>query len=171
MKKSNFVSLCVMLFGILLSVGAYAQETKASPAATATGKIGEATVTVNYSSPGVKGRTIWGELVPYGEVWRAGANEATTVMFDKDVLVEGEALPAGTYSFYAIPGEKEWTVIFNKVTKQWGTEYDESQDALRVQVTPRESAQMNERLKYEVKDDELVLGWENLEVPISVQAQ
>ncbi|CAM3547781.1 DUF2911 domain-containing protein [Pontibacter korlensis] len=161
----------MLMFGIFVAFNAHAQETKASPPATASGKIGDATVTVNYSSPSVKGRTIWGELVPYGKVWRAGANEATTVTFDKDVMVEGEGLAAGTYSFYTIPGEDEWTVIFNKTAKQWGTQYDEKQDALRVQVTPREASSMNERLAYGVTDDALLLRWENLEVPISIQAK
>ena len=174
MKNTRVLNLLAMLvIGILFTTTAWAQETKqkASPPASANGKIGDATVTVNYSSPAVKGRTVWGELVPYGKVWRAGANEATTVTFDKDVMVEGKALPAGTYSFYAIPGEDKWTVIFNKTAKQWGTQYDEKQDALRVMVAPRKSKTMNERLKYDVTKDALVLGWENLEVPVKITAK
>ena len=155
---------------LLVTATAWAQEAKpkASPPATATGKIGDATIVVNYSSPGVKGRKIWGDLVPFDKVWRAGANEATTVTLDKDVMVEGKMLPAGTYSFYALPGADKWTVIFNKTAKQWGTQYDEKQDALRVVVVPKKSSEMNERLKYEVEDDGLVLLWENLEVPIAI---
>ncbi|GHA66930.1 DUF2911 domain-containing protein [Pontibacter akesuensis] len=166
-------SFVLLLLGVFLSVSAYAQDAKpkASPPATTTGKVGDATVTVNYSSPSVKGREVWGGLVPYGKVWRAGANEATTVTVDKPVLVEGKQLPAGTYSFYAIPGEEEWTVIFNKTAKQWGTQYDEKQDALRVQVKPVKSATMNERLKYDVTDKGLVLQWENLEVPVAITAR
>ena len=165
-------SLAMLFMGILLSTTVWAQDAKlkASPPATATGKIGDATITINYSSPAVKGRTIWGELVPYGEVWRAGANEATTVTTSKDVMVEGQKLPAGTYSFYAIPGEEEWTLIFNKTAKQWGTQYDEKQDALRVKAKPRQAASMSERLVYDVTKDGLVLRWENLEVPMKVQA-
>ncbi|WP_266203297.1 DUF2911 domain-containing protein [Pontibacter kalidii] len=172
MYKPNLTKICMLLMGVLLSFSVYAQDAKpkASPAATATGKVGDATVTVNYSSPSVRGRNIWGDLVPYGQVWRSGANEATTVTFDQDVMVEGEKLAAGTYSFYTLPSEEEWTVIFNKNAKQWGTEYDESQDALRVQVTPRESGEMNERLKYEVTDEGLLLSWENLEVPVRITA-
>ncbi|MBD2770286.1 DUF2911 domain-containing protein [Hymenobacter sp. BT664] len=146
------------------------KEAKPSPAATATGKIGGTDVTVAYSSPAVKGRTIWGGLVPYGQVWRAGANEATTVMFSKPVKVEGQALPAGKYGFFVIPTEKQWTVIFNKVPNQWGAfKYDEKQDALRVMVTPRKAASMAERLAYEVTPKGLVLRWENLEVPVAVK--
>lgn len=175
MKKSHlFTSFFALLLCLCISVSACAQdkkENRPSPPASATGEIGPAIVTINYSSPGVKGRTIWGDLVPYGQVWRAGANEATTFEVDQDVMVEGQLLPAGKYSFYTIPGEEEWTVIFNKVADQWGTEYDEGQDALRVKVQPRKSATMNERLKYEVTDDGIVLMWENLEVPVSVKAK
>ena len=147
-----------------------AKEAKPSPAATAKGKIGASEVAVNYSSPAVKGRPIWGGLVPYGQVWRAGANEATTVQFSKAVMVEGKALPAGKYGFFVIPTKKQWTVIFNKVPNQWGAfEYDQKQDALRVMVTPRKSAAMAERLAYEVRPKGLVLRWENLEAPITIK--
>ncbi|NEM96629.1 DUF2911 domain-containing protein [Pontibacter burrus] len=169
MKNTRIFSLMMML-ALVFSTAAMAQDQKpkASPATTATGKVGDATVTVNYSSPSVKGRTIWGELVPYGKVWRSGANEATTVTFDKDVMVEGKPLAAGTYSFYTIPAEDKWTVIFNKTAKQWGTQYDEGQDALRVTVTPRKASSMNERLKYDVNNQGLVLSWENMEVPVKI---
>ncbi|MCJ8165506.1 DUF2911 domain-containing protein [Pontibacter sp. E15-1] len=168
-----FNSLAILLVFALISSGACAQNdnaSKPSPPAEAKGKVGDATVTVNYSSPAVRERTIWGDLVPYGKVWRAGANEATTVTLDKDVMVEGKALPAGTYSFYTIPGEGEWTVIFNKTAKQWGTEYDEAQDALRVMATPHKSDEMHERLAYEVTDGGLVLRWEHMELPIAITA-
>ena len=145
-------------------------EPKASPAATATGKIGTTVVTVNYSSPAVKGRSIWGGLVPYGQVWRAGADEATTIEFSKAVKVEGKVLPAGKYGFFVLPTEKQWTVIFNKVSNQWGAfKYDQKQDALRVMVRPRKAAAMAERLTYKVTPTGLVLRWEKLEVPIGIK--
>lgn len=175
MKNTRILNSLALLFVcMLMSTMAWAQNSnaqKASPPATATGKVGGADITVNYSSPAVKGRQIWGDLVPYGKVWRAGANEATTVTFDEDVMVEGKALPAGTYSLYTIPGEDEWTVILNKTAKQWGTQYDEKQDALRVTTKPRKAATMNERLAYDVTDQGLVLRWENLEVPVNITAQ
>ncbi|WP_242919997.1 DUF2911 domain-containing protein [Pontibacter liquoris] len=174
MKRTHVFTSLALLFCLLLSVTSWAQKQedkskRPSPPATATGKIGDATVTVNYSSPSVKGRKIWGELVPYDQVWRAGANESTTVEFSKDVMVEGKPLPAGKYSFFTIPGENQWTVIFNKVNDKWGTEYDEKQDALRVMVTPAKAKTMNERLKYEVTPKGLVLRWENMEVPVAIQ--
>ena len=120
MKKSSIISSAAMfIMALFCSASLLAQETapsKPSPAATATGKVGEATITVNYSSPAVKGRNVWaGNLAPYGKVWRSGANEATTVDIDRDITVEGKTLPAGKYSFFTIPGENEWTIIFNKV--------------------------------------------------------
>ncbi|GAB3530976.1 DUF2911 domain-containing protein [Pontibacter brevis] len=175
MKNARILNSLALLFVcMLMSTITWAQNSnaqKASPPATATGKVGDANITVNYSSPAVKGRQIWGDLVPYGKVWRAGANEATTVTVDKDVMVEGKRLPAGTYSFYTIPGENEWTVIFNKTAKQWGTQYDEKQDVLRVTTKPRKASTMNERLAYDVTDNGLVLRWENLEVPVTITAQ
>ena len=147
-----------------------AKEAKPSPAATATGKIGASAVTVAYSSPAVKGRPIWGGLVPYGQVWRAGANEATTVEFSKAVTVEGKALPAGKYGFFVLPTQKQWTVIFNKEPNQWGAyKYDQKLDALRVTVTPRKTAAPAERLAYEVTPKGLTLRWENLEAPIAIK--
>ena len=147
-----------------------ATEAKPSPAATAKGKIGAADVTVNYSSPAVKGRKIWGGLEPYGKVWRAGANEATTVEFSKAVTVEGKALPAGKYSFFVIPTEKQWTVIFNKEPNQWGAyKYDPKLDALRVTVTPRKASALAERLAYDVTPKGLTLRWDNVEMPLAIK--
>lgn len=172
-NKRIFPVMMLLMACLLMSTTVWAQtaKPKASPATTATGKIGDATVTINYSSPSVKGRTIWGELVPYNKVWRAGANEATTLTVDKDVMVEGKALPAGTYSVYAIPTETDWTMIFNKTAKQWGTNYDEKQDALRVTVKPRKATALNESLKYDVTGQGIVLKWENMEIPVAITAK
>ena len=109
-----------------------AQQKPASPPATATGKIGAATVTIVYSQPSARGRKIMGGLVPYGEVWRTGANEATTIEFDKPVKIEGKDLAAGKYALFTIPGENEWTIIINKDVKQWGAfKYKQEDDILR----------------------------------------
>lgn len=161
------------LFGLFMITGLHGQNQQPdSPAKEASGNIGDAMVTINYSSPGVKGRTIWGELVPFDKVWRAGANEATTFKTDKDLLIEGEELPAGTYSFFLIPRENgPTTVIFNTVAEQWGSSnYDESKDALRVDVEPTENS-MTERLEYKIKDDGIVVAWENYKLPISASVK
>lgn len=168
----------LMLTFLLMTAFVWAQGDKASrpsPPATASGKIKDANVTINYSSPSVKNRKVFGELVPYGQVWRAGANEATIFETDKDIKVEGKILAAGKYSLYAIPGEKEWTIIFNKQTGQWGvkrggaTSRDEAQDALTVNVKPKKSSSMTERLAYEVTDKGFTMRWENVEVPVALK--
>ncbi|MES2386786.1 MAG: DUF2911 domain-containing protein [Bacteroidota bacterium] len=167
--KTNILSA---VFILLLSFTAFAQtpESKPSPAATATGKIGEANITIEYSSPAVKGRKIWGDLVPYNQVWRAGANEATIFTTDKDISVEGNKLPAGKYSLFAIPAEAEWTIIFNKVAKQWGAyKYTDKEDALRVRVKPREAKEQKERLAYTIDPKKgFTLSWDKLDVLVLV---
>lgn len=141
-----------------------------SPPATASGKINNATISISYGSPSVKGRTIWGGLVPYGKIWRAGANEATTFSTDKDIIIEGKSLPTGKYSLFALPDKDEWVIIFNKAANQWGAyNYDSEQDALRVTVKPRRSEIMNERLLYSITDQGFSLKWEYLEVPVSIK--
>jgi hypothetical protein len=173
MKSSNFLNYTFLFAFLFVSLNTWAQNSnrnnRPSPPATATGKIGDALVTVDYSSPAVKNRPVWGELVPFGKVWRAGANEATTIEFSQDVLVEGRHLAKGKYSFYTIPGENQWTVIFNKATGQWGTEYDERQDALRVNVKPRSTGTMHERLSYQVTRNGILMRWEKLELPVKIK--
>ncbi len=145
---------------MVFSALAFAQE-KASPARTAEGTAAGSKITIKYSSPAVKGRVIWGDLVPLGQVWRAGADEATTFTTSKDITIEGQKLPAGTYSFFIIPGESQSTLIFNKVAKQWGAyTYDAKEDQLRVTVPSQQTSTMEERLVYEVKPDSFEIRWE-----------
>ena len=166
-----------IISALLFAAFAHAQDKSArpSPPATATGKIGDATITINYSSPALKGRKIWGKLVPYDKVWRAGANEATIFETDHDIKVEGKTLPAGKYSLFATPGEKEWTIILNSETGQWGIKrsgeanLDPAKDALTVTVKPHKSDSFNERLAYVVNKKGIVLQWENLEVPVEIK--
>jgi predicted RNA-binding protein (virulence factor B family) len=147
-----------------------AQNKPASPAATATGKINGATISINYSSPSIKGRVIWGELVPFNKIWRAGANAATTIESDKDLVVEGQKLPAGKYSFFVIPNEKECVIIFNKVAKMSGTNnYDEKEDQLRVTVKQQMADSSTESLVYNINKNSIVLSWEKWNIPVSVK--
>jgi hypothetical protein len=169
MNKSHLQITFIFLAAILLtSFTACAQGNRASPATTANGKVGDANITINYSAPSVKGRTIWGELVPYGKVWRAGANEATTFETSKDITVEGKKLPAGKYSLFAVPGENQWQIVFNSQTGQWGTQHDASKDVLTVNVKPR-AGSMNERLLYDVNGKGFSIKWDKLEVPVSIK--
>jgi hypothetical protein len=164
--------------GVLMSSMIFAQGDKASkpsPPATATGKVGAANITITYSSPSVKGRKIFGELVPFDKVWRAGANEATIFETDKVINVGGKELPAGKYSLYAIPNATEWTIIFNSETGQWGikrggdTTRDPAKDVITVMAKPVKSSGMNEKLMYTVTDKGFSLLWDNTEVPVAVK--
>ncbi|MGE5236023.1 MAG: DUF2911 domain-containing protein [Acidobacteriota bacterium] len=145
-----------------------------SPNATVSQVVGVTNVTITYSRPGVKGRVIWGGLVPYGEVWRTGANEATTITFGNDVTIDGHALPAGTYALMTIPGPDQWTVVFNKDAKQWGAyQYKAEQDALRITVKP-EPAPFAERMTFSFPDTTsdatgVALTWDKLRVGFTVK--
>ena len=170
MKKIKNMALFCSLF-ISFSVMAQNAKPRVSPPETATGKIRQAMVAIHYSSPSVKGRVIWGGLVPYDSVWRAGANEATTFETDKDIKVEGQLLPMGKYSFFLVPkANGEWIAIFNKEPKQWGAfKYEMSKDQLRVKVKPKLSKVPQEMLTYRITSKGFSLDWESLTVPVSVK--
>lgn len=162
--------ITMLLVAVFMTTVSIAQEKKqASPAATAKGTISGANITINYSSPFVKGRVIWGELVPYNKVWRAGANAPTTFETDKALKIEGKDLPAGKYAVYVIPEKDAATVIFGKDPKMSAYDYDQAKDQLRVKVKTKKSAKMNESLIYIVNKNNVTLSWENLDIPVSVK--
>ena len=169
----KFISKAAILFVMAFSMNvATAQDKKpASPPAEAKGTINGANISIKYSSPFVKGRAIWGELVPYSQVWRAGANDATTFETSKAIKVEGKELAAGTYAFFVIP-EKDGTatLIFNSEATQWGAyKYDTAKDALRVTVKTKKAKAIAESLVYTVGKKDVTLAWEYLEIPFSVK--
>lgn len=180
MKPIFLTTYLFIALTFLISTSVYAQnskeEVRISPKAEVMQKIGLTDVSISYGRPGVKSRTIWGKLVPYDAVWRAGANEATKFVFSTDVYIEGKFLKKGSYSFFAIPGTKEWTLIFNKIADQWGAfEYNESQDALRIKVKPEEG-NWQEWLAYTItrtSDTSAVvrLEWEKLKVPFKIEVK
>jgi hypothetical protein len=145
-----------------------------SQAAEVKQRIALTDITVKYHRPLVKGRKIWGGLVPYGKVWRAGANENTTIEFSDPVSVEGKPLPKGTYGLHMIPNPDSWTVIFSKTNTAWGSySYDQKEDALRVTVKPRPLAETKEALEFEFDDlkpdsTAVTLKWDKLGVPFTV---
>jgi len=144
-----------------------------SQGAKVTQVIGLSQVTVSYHRPGVKGRQIWGGLLPYNEVWRLGANEPTLVTFSDPVTINGQKLTAGTYRLLAIPGQSEWTLIFNAETKNWGAIYDAKFDSLKVVVKP-EANQHEEWLSFSFTDltpssAKLVIAWEKVKVGLKVE--
>lgn len=154
MKK---LLLFTMAATLVVSTSCLAQDDDKSKRPSPPAEVSEtvksgAEITINYSQPSVKGRTIGKDIAPYGKVWRTGANEATVFETSKDVMIEGKALPAGKYSLYTIPGKDEWTIIFNKTWEQWGTKYDEAGDALRVKVKPAKAPSTMEKMTFQIDE-------------------
>lgn len=141
--------------------------------AVLTQRIGITDITINYHRPMVNKRKVWGTLVPYGQVWRAGANENTTIAFTDSVTIEGKPLPKGTYGLHMIPAENEWTIILSKNSTSWGSfTYDQAEDALRVTVKPQ-AADFHEALTYDFDDvgpdsSIVTMRWEKVAVPFKV---
>ena len=138
MKHSRISLITLLLLSVFIG-SSYGQIELPAPSPTATfsQKVGLTEVSINYSRPSKKGRAVFGDLIPYGKLWRTGANNATKFTFSDDVKIDGKDLPAGTYALFTIPGDNEWTIIFNKNFNQGGTaDYKESEDALRVTVKP-----------------------------------
>ncbi len=189
MKKYQFILISVLAFQVVFSCqpkttdptevtnteelnGESATQKRPSPLETKEGQISGKVAKIQYSSPAVKGRVIWGDLVPYNVVWRTGANEATFIELAEDVQVEGQLLKAGKYSIFTIPKEKgEWTLIFNS---DWDLEhghfqYDEKNDVLRVEVMPFWENSVQENLTIDLESPGLVIKWEKLKLPVTMQ--
>jgi hypothetical protein len=175
--RKQLLSLVAAIAAVMLVSTAWAQQLdlpRPSPKATVSQTVGLTDVTITYCRPSVKGRVIWGGLVPYDQVWRTGANEATTITFTDDVTIEGTKLPAGTYGLFTIPGKDDWTVIFNKGAKQWGAyEYKQDQDALRIKVKPK-GDEFRELLTLwfpavSTESATVAICWEKLTVPFTIK--
>lgn len=143
-----------------------------SPRKELVGKIGEVPVVINYGSPAVNDRVIYGDLVPYNKVWRTGANEATRITFQRDVMVgkSNTKLTAGTYALFSLPSSKEdWTIIFNKVADQWGAyDYEESSDAARVKAESMPAPEKAERMDFALDGNDIQMMWDDLVVVFPV---
>ena len=187
MKKTTLTYFASLIM-VLVSINSFGQgnQIRQSQKSSVTQYIGVDTqITINYSRPAVKGRVVWGNMVPYGLApadkysngksfpWRAGANENTTIEVNNEVKIGGSTLAEGKYSIHMIPSKTDWVIIFNKNNNQWGSfSYDESADALRVTVTPVE-APFEEFLSYNFGDitENSVIGflhWEKLKVPFKI---
>lgn len=162
------------LFFISITLIAQVELPRLSPNASVTQKIGYTNITVEYCRPSVHNRKIWGDLVPYNKIWRTGANEATTIQFSTDVKLEGNKIPAGRYSLFTVPNEKEWTIILNKVDKQWGSfNYKEDQDLVRFKVTPKENEYVESLIFYfsDINQNSVLLNiaWEKIKVSFKIE--
>jgi hypothetical protein len=156
--------------------GARPQPGSLSPRDTASAEIGGATVTVDYGRPSMRGRKVFGGIVPFGQVWRTGANAATQLITDHDLLIGGQAVPAGTYSLWTIPARDGWTLIINRQHGQWGTEYDPDQDLVRVPLTVTRSDRPIERFTVTVAGGEagegsIAFAWERTRATVEVRAK
>ena len=176
MKK--FVSLFLFTAALISTMQSCAQQEdkskRPSPPATFT-STGEPKITIDYSQPGVKGRTIGKDIAPYGQVWRTGANEATIFTVDRDVTIDGKPLKAGKYSLFSIPGENERKFIFNTQTGQWGIKNggeanrDPANDALTVSVKPTKAPTFTERLTFAQKGNKIAMMWGDTEADLTVK--
>lgn len=181
MKRILSVFLVLTLIALMSGQDVFAQAPqlptlrlpRISQGARVTQVIGLSDVTIQYHRPGVKGREIWGKLLPYGDVWRAGANEPTLFTFSDEVTIGGKKLPAGTYRFLTIPNKGDWTVIFNSEVKNWGTVYEPKYDTLKFTVTP-ESGPHEEWLTFNFTDPtpssaRVVLSWEKVKLSFKIE--
>lgn len=173
-RKHNKLFAMIALICLMAFQGiAQDKSNRPSPPAEANATVDDVDITINYSQPAVKGRKIWDGLVPYGKVWRTGANEASWIELSDDVTINGKTLAAGKYGLFTIPGESEWTIIFNEKWKQWGAyDYDDSQDVLRVTANPKKSDQFYERFTVTISDGGTVqLNWADLSVPFAIKGK
>ena len=162
----KYINLLLALFFVVST--SCAQK---SPRKEAKGSVKEVQIVIDYGAPNIKGRTIWGGLEKYGQVWRAGANENTTISFDKDVKINGNTLAAGKYGFFIIPNESgDWVAIFNKKNDAWGSySYSEAEDALRVKVKPEFDTEVQEQLMYAIDNSGIVFAWDKARLHLSVE--
>ncbi len=173
MKSVFILILLTAISGLTFSQNKE-NKVRLSPKAEIMQVVGFTEVRISYSRPAVKNREIWGKLVPYNAVWRAGANEATKFTFSSDIIIDGKLLKAGSYSFFAIPTKTEWTLIFNKIADQWGAfQYNEAEDALRIKVKPKKSNHFHEWLTYEITKTgdysaTVSLTWEKLKIDFNL---
>jgi hypothetical protein len=184
MKKIFFSVLLLLFFGSGFSQSQKQEEicynpnlvkdtTKKSIKSMAVGIIGGDSIKINYHSPGVRGRIIWGGLVPFGEVWVTGAHDATNIIVERPFIINGKEIPAGKYAFFTIPGKDTWTIIINKQWKQHlATEYDEKEDVVRVNVKPKKNGH-TERLQYFVeagkgREGKIAMAWEKIKIELPI---
>lgn len=172
MKKTIYLAGILIILSVS-NIFAQLSLPRESQRAEIAQTVGDTRIALVYHRPNVKAREIWGKLVPFGEVWRTGANENTTFETSRDLKINGQTLPAGKYGLHTIPNKNEWTIIFNRVNNEWGSfKYDIKQDQLRVTAKPQ-TAEFRETMSLDFENvkpttTEVVMRWENLRVPFTV---
>lgn len=163
MKKIKITIILVLLTTVI-----FAQK---SPRKQVNGTIGHVSVDIDFGAPSVRERSIWGELVPYNKIWRAGANENTTISFDEKVIIDTKTILPGKYGFFIIPNEnKDWTLILSSENDAWGSNsYNENDDIIRLEVTPQFVDENQEELSYELTNDGIAIAWEKVRLLIPVK--
>jgi len=175
MQNRN-LSIAITILSFVIGTGARGQQKMASPPGTADVTLKGQQITIAYSRPSMRGRKIMGELVPYGQVWRTGANEATTLTTPVDLNIGGTNVPAGKYTLWTLPSESGWKLIINKQTGQWGTEYNKDQDLARVDMQKSQISKPVEQFTISWKKNsensaDLVLEWETTRASVPVKAK
>jgi len=172
--KKTLIIVSIMFYGF--SIKAQITTPKLSPHCVLTQEVGFNEITIDYSRPSIKGRVIFGDLVPYGKIWRTGANASTKIKFKDDVTIEGHEVPAGEYSLYTIPGKDEWTIIFHTITSYWGVgkNYKEDDDLIRFKVKPITLNHTIETMAIEISDlaantCNLEIKWDKTLIKINVK--
>ena len=174
----NLKNIFTGFFIVFIASNLFAQDNvpRLSPKSFVGQTVGYTNVVITYGSPGVKGRTVWNDLVPFNEVWRTGANEATTIEFDKDVRIEGKKVPAGKYSLFTIPNKDFWTIILNKEYEQWGAyKYQEKEDLIRFKIVPTSNNYVG-RLRFVIEYKSpyksfVNFEWEKVRVSFEINAE
>lgn len=168
----KFFKLTSLFFVSFCALTSFAQDKPLSPLETIEAKLDGVGTTIVYCRPSARGRTMIGGKEPFGEVWRTGANAATTVTFDQDVKIDGKDLAAGKYSLFTIPNKDQWTIIFNSVHTQWGAyDYDKSKDVLRVMAKVEKPKAFVETFTISTDKTKVTLAWENYQVSFNVKAK
>ncbi|AFL85547.1 Protein of unknown function (DUF2911) [Belliella baltica DSM 15883] len=175
--KSYLLLISLLIASASFSIAQQIEMPQASPASSIAQKIGLTDVKIEYSRPSAKGRKIFGELVPYGDVWRTGANAATIITFSTEVMIEGNKVPAGSYALYSIPGKNEWTIILSENTKLWGAVgYNQEDDLLRFKVKPGKTGQKYETMEINFVDMTdtgafVAIKWEQVRVKFRIETE
>lgn len=171
-------SVATLACAVVIATTCHAQagQTPLSPPETATVSLNGKSITINYGAPSVRGRKIMGEVVPYGKVWRTGANTSTSFVTQSNLRIGSATVPAGSYTLYTLPSADRWILIINKQTGQWGTEYDQSRDLVRIPMKGTTLSSPQEKMSISFEDTkgsttELHIRWENTDESVPVAAQ